>query len=104
MFFFPQSHSPRSTSFWRPVDRVVFDCSWKGAGRIYWNESNTLSQNFYSQLGASVKLCRGDMSLTLWGRNLLDTDFYTFYFKSVNNNFFSHGNPRRVGIPFSYAM
>lgn len=89
---------------WRPVDRVVFDCSWKGAGRIYWNESNTLSQNFYSQLGASIRLCRGDMSLTLWGRNLLDTDFYTFYFKSVNNNFFSHGKPRRVGITFSYAM
>ncbi len=88
----------------RAVDRVVFDCTWQGAGKIYWNESNTLSQNFYSQLGASVKLCHGDFALTLWGRNLLNEDFYTFYFKSVNNNFFSHGKPRRVGITLSYTM
>lgn len=88
----------------RAVDRVVFDCTWQGAGKIYWNESNTLSQNFYSQLCASVKLCHGDFALTLWGRNLLNEDFYTFYFKSVNNNFFSHGKPRRVGITLSYTM
>lgn len=88
----------------RMLDDVVVNCSWQGAGKIYWNESNTLSQNFYSQLGASVELHKGDFTLSLWGRNLTGTDFYTFYFKSVGNNFFSHGKPRRLGITLSYAM
>lgn len=86
------------------LDDVVVNCSWQGAGKIYWNESNTLSQNFYSQLGASVDLHKGDFTLSLWGRNLTGTDFYTFYFKSVGNSFFSHGKPRQLGLTLSYAM
>lgn len=86
------------------LDDVVFNCTWQGAGRIYWNESNSLYQNFYSQLGASVELRKGDFTLSLWGRNLTGTDFYTFYFKSVGNSFFSHGKPRQLGLTLSYAM
>lgn len=88
----------------RMLDDVVVNCSWQGAGKIYWNESNTLSQNFYSQLGASVDLRKGDFTLSLWGCNLTGTDFYTFYFKSVGNSFFSHGKPRQLGLTLSYAM
>lgn len=88
----------------RMLDDVVVNCSWQGAGKIYWNESNTLRQNFYSQLGASVDLRKGDFTLSLWGRNLTGTDFYTFYFKSVGNSFFSHGKPRQLGLTLSYAM
>ena len=88
----------------RLLDDVVFNCSWQGAGKIYWNESNTLKQNFYSLLGASVELRKGDFSLSLWGRNLTGTDFYTFYFKSVGNSFYNHGKPRQLGITLSYAM
>lgn len=88
----------------RMLDDVVVNCSWQGAGRIYWNESNSLYQNFYSQLGASVELRKGDFTLSLWGRNLTGTDFYTFYFKSVGNSFFSHGKPRQLGLTLSYAM
>ncbi len=86
------------------LDDVVFNCTWQGAGRIYWNESNSLYQNFYSQLGASVELRKGDFTLSLWGRNLTGTDFYTFYFKSVGNSFLCHGKPRSVGVTLSYAM
>ena len=86
------------------LDDVVFNCAWQGAGRIYWNESNSLYQNFYSQLGASVELRKGDFTLSLWGRNLTGTDFYTFYFKSVGNSFFNHGKPRQLGLTLSYAM
>lgn len=86
------------------LDDVVFNCTWQGAGRIYWNESNSLYQNFYSQLGASVELRKGDFTLSLWGRNLTGTDFYTFYFKSVGNSFFSHGKPSQLGLTLSYAM
>ena len=88
----------------RVLDEVVFNASMQGAGKIYWNEENTLSQNFYSQLNASVELRKGDFSLSLWGRNLTNTDFYTFYFKSMNRNFYNHGKPIRIGATLSFAM
>ncbi|MBQ7963905.1 MAG: TonB-dependent receptor [Alistipes sp.] len=86
------------------LDEVVLNASWQGAGKIYWNEANTLKQDFYSQLNASVELHKGDFSLSLWGRNLTNTDFYTFYFKSMNNNFYNHGKPCRLGVTLSFAM
>ena len=83
---------------------IDLNASWQGAGKIYWNEANTLAQNFYSQLNASLMFQFRDVALTLWGRNLTNTDFYTFYFKSMNNNFYNHGKPCRVGATLSFKI
>lgn len=88
----------------KALDQISFNATWQGAGKIYWDEANTLEQNFYSQLGASVDLKKGDFTLSLWGRNLTNTDFYTFYFKSVGNSFYNHGKPCRMGVTLSFAM
>lgn len=81
---------------------IDLNASWQGAGKIYWNEQNTLHQDFYSQLNASLTLHSRNLSLSFWGQNLTDTDFYTFYFKSMNNNFYNHGKPCRVGATLSF--
>ncbi len=86
------------------LDDITLNASWQGAGKIYWNEANTLKQNFYSLLNASVELRKGDYSLSLWGRNLANTDYYTFYFKSMGNDFMSQGKPCRWGATFSFAL
>ena len=86
------------------LDALSINCSWQGMGKIYWNEANSLSQDFYSQLNASVELQKGPVSLSLWGRNLTNTDFYTFYFKSIGNSFYNHGKPCRVGITLGFVM
>lgn len=86
----------------RVLRYVDLNAAWQGAGKIYWNEQNTLSQNVYSQFNASLTLHSRNLSLTLWGENLTDTDFYTFYFKSMTNNFYNHGKPRRVGATLSF--
>lgn len=88
----------------RVLDEITVSASWQGAGKIYWNEANTLSQNFYSQLNASLELRKGDFSLGIWGKNLTDTEFNTFYFRSVGNDFISPGKPIRWGISLGFAM
>jgi hypothetical protein len=40
-------------------------------------------------------------TLTLWGRNLTNTDYNVFYFKSVGEEFFSKGTPTQLGIRIS---
>ena len=105
----PQHTASAGVSYRWAIDRKLLDaislsCSWQGMGKIYWNEANSLSQDFYSLLNASVELQKGPFSLSLWGRNLTNTDFYTFYFKSMNNNFFNQGKPCRMGVTMSFAM
>lgn len=86
------------------LDAITLNASWQGAGKIFWNEQNTIKQDFYHLLNASVELHKGAFSLSLWGRNLTNTDFYTFYFKSMGNSFMSQGKPYRLGATLSFAL
>lgn len=81
----------------RLVRSLTLEADVRGTGRIYWNESNTRSQDFYALLGASATL-EGDIwSLQIWGRNLTDADFHTFYFMSMGNEFLQRGRPLQAG-------
>lgn len=85
----------------RILDRVVVGAQLRGVGRIYWNEENTLWQPFYSLLSAYVELEKNGFSLSVWGRNLTDADYDTFYFRSVSRSFFSKGRPVSFGVKLS---
>ena len=78
--------------------QITLSADWRASGSIYWNEANTLRQPLYSLLGAQLTLLFKDLSITLWGRNLTNTDYDVFYFKSVGKEFFSKGAPIHGGI------
>ena len=80
------------------VQQLTIAADWRGIGSIYWNEANTLRQEFYSLLGAQIMLRMRNVTLTLWGRNITNTDYNVFYFKSVGEEFFSKGLPTQAGI------
>ncbi len=88
----------------RFVESLEFDVNVRAAGKIYWNEANSLSQNLYAQLGASVTLAGSCWNLMLWGRNLTDTKFYTFYFMSMGNEFLQRGKPLQFGATLSLKI
>lgn len=69
----------------------------RGAGRIYWNESNTLSQPFYALPSLSIDFHSEHWNLQLWCRNFTQTRYRTFYFVSIGNAFFQQGQPRTFG-------
>lgn len=80
------------------VERMVVNLSLTGAGRMEWNEDNSLGQPFYSLLGGSVSVSRGPVTLDIWGRNITGTAYNTFYFVSVGNAFLQRGKPAQVGV------
>lgn len=80
------------------ASRFVLNVGWKGVGRIYWNEENSLSQSFYGLWSASLVWEKGHFGASLWGKNLLDKEFNEFYFNSINHNFFAEGKPLRFGV------
>ena len=76
----------------------------RGVGRIYWDEQNRHSQPFYTLLDASVRADRGDISAELWANNLLNKQYSTFYFVSINNAFLQRGNGFSLGVTLRYAL
>ena len=78
-------------------NNIVFDINMRGTGDIYWNEANTLRQPFYALLGASVTFKAPKWEVQLWGHNLTATDYYTFYFMSMGNEFLQRGGRISAG-------
>lgn len=103
-------YAPSNTLFLQAVYAIDLRGDWSldldvhttGTGKIYWNESNTLHQPFYMQLGASATLSYKDLQLQLWGENLTQTHFDTFYFMSMKNEFLQRGKPLRCGVTIRY--
>ena len=83
---------------------LTLSADWRGTGSIYWNEANTRHQPFYSMLGAQATLRINNFELTLWGRNLTNTRYNVFYFKSVGEEFFSAGAPIHGGIKLNFNI
>ncbi len=77
---------------------LVLQAGLRGVGPFVWDEANTRRQSFYALADASVSYERPHWSLTIWGRNLTDTRYEVFYFKSIGNEFFQSGRPRTFGI------
>lgn len=78
-------------------DAIEFNANCRGVGPIYWDDANTVKQNFYALAGASVCIENKNYSLTLWGENLTGTQYSTFYFVSMGNAFLQRGKPVRLG-------
>jgi len=70
----------------------------RGAGDIWWDDDNTERQKFYATLNASLSVNHKLGSLSLWGENLTNTRYDTFYFESIGNKFVQHARPWAVGV------
>lgn len=68
------------------------------AGRIWWDEANSLFQPFHALLGANVRGHFKWFDVYLRGENLTDATYETFYFKSVGKSFFQVGKPLRLTV------
>lgn len=77
---------------------LVLTAGARGAGRIWWDEENTLMQPFYVLLDATIRIEHDRYSLDLWGRNLAGERYDTFRFVSMGNAFLQRGRPRTFGI------
>lgn len=69
----------------------------RAAGDIYWDDINSIRQKFYATLGASITFQYDVAQLTIWGENLTNTKYNTFYFESLSRSFAQRANPWAVG-------
>lgn len=86
------------------VDGLYVGGRYDMVGKIWWNESNELSQPLYGLLSARVTLRHKNAALSFYGRNLTDTDYKVFYFKSVSREFYAKGLPITAGVKLTVAL
>ena len=80
------------------IDRMVLGLGVMGAGRIYWNEANDVSQPFYALLEASVRFEGKKWAVDFWCKNATNTKYNVFYFESMGNRFVQRGRPMTGGV------
>ena len=73
-----------------------------GAGKIYWTEANHVSQDFYATLNGYVSLQTKAVQIDLWGRNLTDNEYTTFYFESMGRGFEQRCKPFQMGVDVKF--
>lgn len=82
----------------RWIDRMVLSVGMTGAGRIYWNEANDVSQPFYALLDGSIRFEGEIWAVDFWCKNATNTKYNVFYFESMGNRFLQRGRPVSGGV------
>ncbi len=80
------------------LDKIVFVAQYVGVGRTYWNEENSIYQDFYGLLNGEVSLVKNTFQLTGWIKNATETDYNSFYFESLGKSFVQKGRPMMFGV------
>lgn len=89
-----------SSRFW--LDNIRINANYNGAANIYWTENNRNKEDFYGTLNGRVSFEKKDSSIALYIRNALNTDYTTFFFESMGNQFMQKGKPLQFGIEVRY--
>ena len=100
-FVLRKSIDINNTSF---IDQVDINLVYRGLGKIYWNEENTFSSNYYNLVDANIALRKSSLVFALWGKNLLGTDYESFYFEAIGNKYVQTGKPMRFGVNLKYEF
>ncbi len=77
---------------------ISYILSYSGIGKHYWTEDNVAYQNYYGLLNANVVFANKNWNVTLWAKNLLDTDYRAFYFQAIGLSYAQQGRPMAFGI------
>ena len=79
------------------VDKITFSADYTATGKLYWNDSNTLSQSCYGLLNGKIALKKKNITFGIWAKNLTDEEYAAFVFEFSGKNFAQRGKPCTFG-------
>lgn len=99
----PQHTFALSADYRLPLGKGLFrnlliGADLNGAGSIYWDTANTAKESAYALLGTRLGVeFKGGIELSLYGRNVTNTDYNTFSFTNLGRRLAQQGTPRYFG-------
>ena len=98
--FVPQ-HTLSAMVDWH-IGKFTIGANMNGQGKTWWDEANTYAQKFYAVAGAHADYDFGPVLVSLWGRNLTNTNYNTFAVASSavggTHYFAQKATPLQVGL------
>jgi outer membrane receptor protein involved in Fe transport len=79
------------------IDKFSANAQFIGAGNIYWDETNELYQSFYNAINARISFGIDKFEFSIWAKNITNSQYNTFYFETLGNNFFQICKPFGCG-------
>ncbi|MDE5678430.1 TonB-dependent receptor [Phocaeicola sp.] len=84
------------------IQSLTIGMNYTGAGKIYWTEKNNASQSFYGTLNSQLSLKAQTLQIDVWGRNLTNKKYTTFYFETMHRGFEQKSRPLQLGVDVRY--
>ena len=69
---------------------------YKLTGKFFWNDANTAFQNSYGLLNANVRFNSKNFSFGVYGKNLLNTSYNSYYFEALHKSYVQLGRPMEI--------
>ena len=87
---------------------ITIGASVSAQGRTWWDEANTYGQKFFTVANAHVDADFSPVVLSLWIRNLTNTNYNTFALESNmggnTSRFAQRGNPMQAGVDIKVKL
>ena len=88
----------------KAIQSITIGTGCNGAGRIYWNESNSARQPLYALLSARIGFAFKHLNIMVWGKNLTNTHYNTFWFDSMQRGYEQRGAPLQTGLELTLKL
>ncbi len=72
--------------------------SYHGVGQHYWNDANTLKEDYYGLVNLRASLVFNQFKLAVWTKNALNQHYNAFMFEAFNNTYSQQSAPFRFGM------
>ncbi len=83
-------------------ESISLHLGYKGIGDMFWHENNTVKQSFYHLLDASVSVKGMGANVSIWGSNLMDSNYLGYFYTVGAKQMGKPGRPRTFGLTISY--
>jgi len=85
---------------------MTLDISLQGRDSFYFSDSHSIRSDSYTLLNASLSYSGNNMSVTLWGRNLTDNDYFVrgFYFGNDPRDGYTAKGYTQLGEPARFGV
>ncbi|NDV58904.1 TonB-dependent receptor [Bacteroides sp. 519] len=88
----------------KTISELTANLGYSGAGKIYWTEANDVTQSFYGTVNARISAVAGPVQVDVWGRNIFDKEYASFYFESMQKGFMQKGRPAQFGVDVRFKF
>jgi iron complex outermembrane receptor protein len=112
-----QAHAPNyqfaSGLSYRPAPRWQLDLELEGRDAFYFSDRHNERSTSFALLHTRIAYQRDDWELAVWGRNLLNEDYFVRGFGSFGNDprkgyiteeYLQFGDPRQLGVSVEYQL